>query len=213
MFEHLGYNGPLCEWVEVNSKKDDKGTETHFWGKYYFKIGERLYYFDLRCVHNGNPSHAFCRLFTHLSTGELFYVDLQDVLPELGNQMLTTRSFREVCECFAQTDICILEEKVSKMEQGRKLLSDEEWESLKISSFCGKEEYWPWKMIDACGREFRKARFSLISHPCFFCGTPIIKAKFSTSPESWENLAGCEGWIYFCPTCQEQFKQEITAMN
>lgn len=200
----------LLKWT-----KDENVYVFHadFYGKYYFKIDERLYYIDLRCGKEDNVKNIFCRMFTHFKTGELFYEDINRELSKSEGDMLTSQQLRDACENFVKENGEKIEERIKKLENGRRLLNDTEWDALQVGSYKGDARYWPWEFVDKCGREFKTERFLLMSQFCYNCGAPVIKSKFRTSESSWENLAGREGWIFFCPKCQKQLQENITCMN
>ena len=182
-------------------------------GKYYFKIEERLYYIDLRCSDGSFASNVFCRMFTHFKTGELFYADILAEDSDVEDRDYTTREFRSLCERFVAVSAIKYEERIRELENGRTLIDDDCWNGMNISSFEGDPKYLPWSMIDQCGKEFKDERFLITVQTCPTCGSPIVKSKYCTSLESWQNLAGREGWVWFCPKCQKQLQERMTCMN
>lgn len=209
------YNGPLNQW-QGDIVEHEEGIETCYYGKYFFKIDERLYYIDLRCRNNDTVYDIFFRIFTHFKTGELFHEDIfTENMYGMEDKALSTREFRLLCEEFAEgsDEIIEIEERIKKLENGRKLLTDEEWDKMNVGAYKTHEDYEPWIMIDECGKEFKNERFVLTAQPCYECGSPVIKSKFCTPSDTWEHLAGREGWIFFCPNCKKQLQENITIMN
>ncbi len=212
MYSEFDYKGLLCHWVDDHNTMEND-VEVYYSGKYYFKIEERLYYIDLRCGAGDLASHVFCRMFTHFKTGELFYEDILIDNPDVENRRYTIQDFRGICERFVALSAFKYEERIKKLENGRVLIDDDYWNGMNISNFDSTPEYWPWSMIDQCGKEFRNERFLLTAQTCPTCGSSVVKSKFCTCPESWHNLAGREGWVWFCPKCKKQLQERIILMN
>lgn len=212
MFDKINYNGPLCQWIK-KIRNIENGEEVRYFGEYYFKVRERLYYIDLRCRKGDFPSKAFCRMFTHLKTGELFYEDILKNIPDIENRGYSTQEFRSICEQFATSSVMKYEERIKDLEKGRSLIDNEDWDKMNIKNFETEADFEPWSMVDECGRKFKNERFLITGQTCAKCGSPVVKSKFCSSPESWENLAGREGWLWFCPKCKEQLQERVTVMN
>lgn len=210
-YNEFNYYGPLNHWVD-EIKEIENDVEDYF-GKYYFKIEERLYYIDLRCHGSSFASKVFCRMFTLFQTGERFFADILIDNPDVEDRKYTPQEFRSLCEQFVSISAIKYEERIRQLENGRTLIDDDCWNGMNISSFKGDAEYMPWSMIDQCGKVFKDERFLITAQTCPTCGSPIVKSKYSTSPESWRNLAGMEGWVWFCPKCQKQLQDKITSMN
>lgn len=221
MNSEFNYKGPLRQWVETHNKIED-GVEVQFSGKYYFKVEGRLYYIDLRCSAGDLYSLHFFRLFTHFKTGEDFHEDIFyylieagifDYNPDIEPHEYTTEDFRGLCEIFVMHYAVKYNARIKTLEKGRKLIDDDYWNGMGISSYDKTAEYMPWQIIDECGRIFRNKRILITCQTCPKCGSPIVKSKYSTSIDTWINLAGREGWIWFCPECKEQIQERITVMN
>lgn len=205
---------PLYQWTQNNPNNSTKnGVETCYHGEYHFEITGRHYYIDLRCYRGELVRDAFCRLFTYFSTDELFYDDILCRLPEYEGRRLSTAGFRSACELFVEEHGEKIEERVRKIEDGRRIMSDDEWSNLKMGSYNGPAKYWSWKDIDECGRKYADKRFFLLTQHCPDCGSQVIKSFYCSSPWSWQHMCGREGWIFFCPKCQKQLQWNVTAMN
>lgn len=212
MIYELDYNGPLCQWVDDYNKIENE-VETYFYGKYYFKIEGRLYFIDLRCGSGSYASKVFCRMFTLFKTGEDFYEDILVNNPDVENRKYTIQEFRSICERFAEESAIKYEELIQKLENGRTLIDDDHWDKMNISSFVSSPSDIPWTLIDRSGKIFKNERFLLTAQPCRICGSPVVKSKFCTNLKSWEDLAGREGWVWFCPECKKQLQKQVTCMN
>ena len=205
---------PLYQWKQDYPKNSTKnGVEECYFGNYHFEIAGRHYYIDLRCYNSQLVQHAFCRLFTYLNTDELFYDDVFRRLPEYEGRRLSPEEFRRACELFVKEHGEKIEERIRKIEDGRRKMSDEEWNDLKVASFTEPASYWSWKEIDECGRKYADKRFVLLTQYCPDCSSQVIKSYYCSAPSTWQRLSGREGWIFFCPKCQKQLQHNITIMN
>lgn len=204
----------LHQWTQPDSNYYFiyNGEDCYF-GKYHFEIDGRPYYIDLRCREGDLVQSAFCRLFTYLSTGELYYDDIFRRLPEYEGRRLSPEEFRSVCELFVEENWKKIEEHVRKIEDGHRIMSDDEWSNLAVGSYTEPAKYWSWKEIDKCGHEYADKRFLLLTQYCPDCGSQVVKSYFCSPPWTWQNLCGREGWIFFCPKCQKQLGFELTKMN
>ena len=79
-----------------------------------------------------------------------------------------------------------------------------------IERFCGidyGEKPWERKRLG------KKAKVKVLDDECPNCGHHLKRAWWSSSKDSWENLAGREGWMTYCEHCKEINDFKLVSMN
>lgn len=202
---------PLYQWTTDNPNNVIRnGVEIRYHGEYYFVLGEHRFHIDLRCERRNIPSNVFCRLFVLLKTGEVYVDDVLKYIPELENQVLSPQELRNACEIFVEEYADRIAYRIDKIVNDRKILTDNEWDELNITSFSGKEEYGiTWKIVYDGGKEFKSDRVFFFGQCCPHCASPVVRSRFRT-PKSWyAGIDEREGKIYFCPCCQKKLQTNL----
>lgn len=92
-----------------------------------------------------------------------------------------------------------------------------------VSFFVEQQEFFPWEIVDAAkNNEIFQIRFiSMFGNPsgrlsCPVCNQPperLLWLGVRSSDESWDSLAGIEGWLSICEVCHLQVELKATGFS